>query len=43
MTPAAALIAIPLWTAAGVFVAVVIARVIRAVAKTEDPESPYDL
>lgn len=39
----AALIAIPLWTAAGVFAAVVIARVIRDVARTEDPENPYDV
>lgn len=34
---------IPLWVAACIFIAVIAARIVRGVMKTEDPESPYDL
>lgn len=43
MSPFEALIAIPLWAAAGLFVAVVIVRVVRDVMAPADPENPYDL
>jgi hypothetical protein len=43
MSPAEALVAIPLWTAAGVFVGVIIARIVRDCRQTEDPENPYDI
>jgi hypothetical protein len=42
MTPAEAIVAIPLWTAAGVFVGVIIARIVRDCLATEDPENPSD-
>jgi hypothetical protein len=43
MSPVEALVAIPLCTAAGVFVGVIIARIVRDCLATEDPESPHDL
>ena len=43
MSPTEALVAIPLWATAGVFVGVIAAKIVRAALKTEDPESPYDL
>jgi hypothetical protein len=42
MTPVEAFVAITLWTAAGVFVAVIIARIVRACLATEDPENPSE-
>lgn len=42
MSPTDALLAIPLWTAAGVFVAVIAARIVRACLAHEDPENPRD-
>ena len=43
MTPPDALLAIPLWAAAGLFVALIAARIVRAFRGAEDPENPYDL
>jgi hypothetical protein len=43
VSPTDALVAIPLWAAAGIFVGVIAAKIVRAALKTEDPESPYDL
>lgn len=42
MTVTDALLAIPLWTAAGIFVAVTIARIVRAFTEPHDPEDYYD-
>jgi len=38
MSPAEALVAIPLWTAAGVFVGVIIARIVRAFTEPHDAD-----
>lgn len=43
MTVAEAIVAIPLWVAAGAFVAVVVTKIVRGLARPENPESPYDL
>ena len=42
MTVAQAIIAIPLWVAAGAFVAVVIVKVRRVFTAPHDPEDYYD-
>lgn len=43
MTVAEAIIAVPLWAAAGAFVAVVIVKLIRDLARPSDPNNPYDI
>ena len=43
MTAAEALLAIPLWAAACIFIAVVVARIVRDLTAPHDPENPYDL
>lgn len=43
MTVAQAIVSIPLWVAAGAFVAVVVVRFIRDVVRPSDPTNPYDI
>lgn len=43
MTIPDALLSIPLWAAAGVFVGVIAAKIVRAFSGAEDPENPYDV
>ncbi len=42
MSPTDALVAIPLWAAAGIFVGVIAAKIVRAFSEPHDPEDYFD-